>query len=93
MLQAIERKTFIPIDGRLPKAFMPAFGHKARVIVLIEDQDSVSAGEENSAVTHMGLSGKIESLKAISDPLAWQREQRSGWDRSRCLSSVTSSGC
>lgn len=81
MLQAIERKTFIPIDGRLPKAFMPAFGHKARVIVLIEDQDAVSAGVENSVTTLMDLSGKIESLKAISDPVAWQREQRNEWDR------------
>jgi hypothetical protein len=79
VLQAIERKTFIPIDGKLPKAFMPVFGHKARVIALIEDQDAVSAGEENSVTTLMSLSGKIESLKAISDPVAWQREQRSEW--------------
>lgn len=35
MMQATEQELVIPADGRLPEAFRPFFGRKARVVVLL----------------------------------------------------------
>ena len=63
MLQAIEDEIVIPQDGRLPEVF----GHKLRVIVLLTEQDQSAQ-----------LMAFAETLDwPISDPLKWQRQQRS----------------
>ena len=67
MLQAIEDEIVISPDGRLPEVFRPMFGHKARVIVLLTEQDQ--------SAQLMAFAGTLDW--PISDPLKWQRQQRS----------------
>ena len=67
MLQAIEDEIVISPDGRLPEVFRPMFGHKARVSVLLTEQDQ--------SAQLMAFAGTLDW--PISDPLKWQRQQRS----------------
>ena len=67
MLQAIEDEIVISPDGRLPEVFRPMFGLKARVIVLLTEQDQCAQ--------LMAFAGTLDW--PISDPLEWQRQQRS----------------
>ena len=67
MLQAIEDEIVISPDGRLPEVFRPMFGHKARVVVLLTEQDQ--------SAQLMAFAGTLDW--PISDPLKWQRQQRS----------------
>ncbi len=67
MLQAIEDEIVISPDGKLPEVFRPMFGHKARVIVLLTEQDQ--------SEQLMAFAGTLDW--PISDPLKWQRQQRS----------------
>ena len=67
MLQAIEDEIVISPDGRLPEVFRPMFGHKARVIVLLTEQ--------YQSAELMTFAGTLDW--PISDPLKWQRQQRS----------------
>ncbi len=38
-MKAIEMETVLPPDGKLPEVFREAFGHKARIIVLLSSGD------------------------------------------------------
>ncbi len=67
MLQAIEDEIVISLDGRLPEVFGPMLGHKARVIVLLTELDQ--------SAQLMAFVGTLDW--PISDPLKWQRQQRS----------------
>ena len=67
MLQAIEDEIVISPDGRLPEVFRPMFGHKARMVVLLTEQDQ--------SAQLMAFAGTLDW--PISDPLKWQRQQRS----------------
>ena len=67
MLQAIVDEIVISPDGKLPEVFRPMFGHKARVIVLLTEQDQ--------SAQLMAFAGTLDW--PISDPLKWQRQQRS----------------
>lgn len=40
MTQATEQELIIPADGRLPESFRPFFGRKARVLVLLVDDEA-----------------------------------------------------
>ena len=77
MLQAIEDEIVISPDGKLPEVFRPMFGHKARVIVLLTESET--ATEQDQSEQLMAFAGTLDW--PISDPLEWQRQQRSEWDR------------
>jgi hypothetical protein len=77
MLQAIEDEIMISPYGRLPEVFRPMFGHKARVIVLLTESET--ATEQDQSGQLMAFAGTLDW--PISDPLEWQRQQRSEWDR------------
>jgi len=51
MIQAIEQVAVIQADGRLPEAFRPAFGHKARIVVLLVDETAEAASPETPNAT------------------------------------------
>lgn len=77
-MKAIEMETIIDSDGKLPEAFHEAFGRKARVIVLYQDENQdVSA--ENDSTRLMELAGKINAFQDIDDPLAYQKALRNEW--------------
>ena len=78
MLQAIEEEIVISPDGKLPEVFRPMFGHKARVIVLLTEPETTTIEQDQSGQL-MAFAGTIDW--PVSDPLEWQRQQRSGWDR------------
>ncbi len=79
MLHAIEKEVVLPVDGKLPEAFRDAFGRKARVIVLLSE--SVSTEEQNPSDADQ-LMAFAETIDwPMEDPVAWQRQQRSEWDR------------
>ncbi len=46
MIQAIEQVAVIQADGKLPEAFRPAFGHKARIVVLLVDETAEAASPD-----------------------------------------------
>ena len=73
MLQAIEEEIFISPDGKLPEVFRPMFGHKARVIVLLTELETTT--EQDQSEQLMAFAGTLDW--PISDPLKWQRQQRS----------------
>ncbi len=77
MLQAIEDEIMISPDGKLPEVFRPMFGHKARVIVLLAESETTP--EQDQSEQLMVFAGTLNW--PISDPLEWQRQQRSEWDR------------
>ena len=77
MLQAIEDEIVISPDGKLPEVFRPMFGHKARVIVLLTEPET--ATEQDQSEQLMAFAGTLDW--PINDPLEWQRQQRSEWDR------------
>ena len=77
MLQAIEDEIVISPDGKLPEVFRPMFGHKARVIVLLTESETTT--EQDQSEQLMAFAGTLDW--PISDPLEWQRQQRSEWDR------------
>ena len=77
MLQAIEDEIVIYPDGRLPEVFRPMFGHKARVIVLLTESEITT--EQDQSEQLMAFAETIDW--PVSDPLEWQRQQRSEWDR------------
>ena len=78
-MRAIEVETDIPADGKLPEVFRPAFGHRARIIVLLPDPDDSQGDVLDNSARLMGFAGAIDW--PIDDPVAWQQEQRSDWDR------------
>jgi hypothetical protein len=77
MLQAIEDEIVISPDGKLPEVFRPMFGHKARVIVLLTESETTT--EQDQSEQLKAFAGTLNW--PISDPLQWQRQQRSEWDR------------
>lgn len=78
MLQAIEDEIMISPDGRLPEVFRPMFGHKARVIVLLTESETTTI-EQDQSEQLMAFAGTIDW--PVTNPLEWQRQQRSEWDR------------
>lgn len=79
MLHAIEKEVVLPVDGKLPEVFRDAFGRKARVIILLSEPFSEEQ-EQSDAKQLMSFAGTIDW--PMGDPVAWQRQQRSEWDRS-----------
>ncbi|MBF0428670.1 MAG: hypothetical protein HQL94_07070 [Magnetococcales bacterium] len=76
MLHAMEQEITIPADGRLPDSFKAAFGHKARVIVLLQEPIIM---DQNDSERLMAFAGTIDW--PIDDPVEWQRQQRNEWER------------
>ena len=79
MLHAIEKEVLLPADGKLPEVFRDAFGCKARVIVLLSEAVSTEEQNPSDANRLMAFAGTIDW--PMEDPVAWQRQQRSEWDR------------
>ncbi len=77
-MRAIELETEIPADGKLPEEFRPAFGHRARVIVLLADVEDNAPPETDDSARLMRLAGTIDW--PIEDPVAWQKSERDDWD-------------
>jgi bifunctional DNA-binding transcriptional regulator/antitoxin component of YhaV-PrlF toxin-antitoxin module len=78
-MKAIEMETTISSDGKLPSSFREAFGRKARVIVLIEENNRESEQSRDESVRLMELAGKINAFRNIKDPVAFQRKLRDEW--------------
>lgn len=78
-MRAIEIETDIPDDGKLPEAFRPAFGHRARIIVLLPEPGDSPADAADDSVRLMGFAGAIDW--PFDDPIAWQQTQRDEWER------------
>lgn len=83
-MKAIEMEIIIDRDGKLPDAFHEAFGRKARVIVLFQEEDQ-SPPQSNEAAQLMELAGKIHSFRDIDDPVSFQRKLREEWLRESIL--------
>ncbi|RJP25730.1 MAG: hypothetical protein C4527_16710 [Candidatus Omnitrophota bacterium] len=79
-MKAIDMETVIDSDGKLPAAFHEAFGRKARVIVLFQEESPIATSENESARL-MELAGKINAFRDIEDTLAFQRNLRDEWTR------------
>ncbi|MBF0629153.1 MAG: hypothetical protein HQL91_13125 [Magnetococcales bacterium] len=80
MLHAIEQEITIPLDGRLPESFRMAFGQKARVVIELQEAGSVEIhSSEEDSDRLMRYAGTVDW--PIEDPVVWQRQQRSEWDR------------
>ncbi|MEW6235253.1 MAG: hypothetical protein AB1656_07690 [Candidatus Omnitrophota bacterium] len=79
-MKAIEMETVIDLDGKLPDAFHEAFGRKARVIVLFQEENQL-ASQENESVRLMELVGKITAFRELEDPLSFQRKLQDEWTR------------
>ena len=77
-MQAIELDTEIEADGtvHLPDEYRELYGCKVRVVVLVTEQPVQSV--DNSAAL-MEFAGKVNW--PIDNPVEWQRQQRSEWDR------------
>ena len=73
MLQAIVDEIVISPDGKLPEVFRPMFGQKARVIVLLTESKTTTEKDQSEQL--MAFAGTLDW--PISDPLEWQRQQRS----------------
>ena len=78
-MQAIEKEFVIPDDGRLPETFCQAFGHKARVIVLLPEESAAENISESDSERLMRFAGTIDW--PIDDVMEWQHQQHSEWDR------------
>jgi hypothetical protein len=59
MLQAIEEEVVISPDGKLPEAFRPAFGHKARIVVLIVDETVEAASPDSKRYQTLAVQDRI----------------------------------
>lgn len=77
-MRAIELETDIPADGKLPEAFRDAFGHRARIIVLLPDAEDEAGPETDDSGRLMRFAGTVDW--PIGDPVAWQQAQRDDWD-------------
>jgi len=53
------------------------FGHKARVIVLLTESEVTI--EQDQSEQLMAFAGTLDW--PMNDPIEWQRQQRSDWDR------------
>jgi hypothetical protein len=73
MLQAIEDEIVISPDGKLPEVFRPMFGHKARLISLLTESETTTEQDQSEQLMAFAVSLDWP----ISDPLEWQRQQRS----------------
>jgi len=80
-MKAIEMETVISPDGKLPPFFCEAFGQKARVIVLLHEEDQANGQTNNESACLSELSGKISAFRGIEDPVAFQRALRDEWTR------------
>ncbi len=49
-----------------------------KVVLIIDDQPQV---ETEQTIDLMQLAGQIKSFQTISDPVAWQQQQRNEWER------------
>ena len=78
MMQAIEKEFVIPADGRLPETFCRAFGHKARMIVLLPEESETENRVETDSERLMRFAGTIDW--PIDDVMEWQHQQRSELD-------------
>ena len=79
MLHAIEKEVVLPADGKLPDVFKNAFGRKARIIVLLTESVSTEDTDQSNSNRVIEFAGTIDW--PIDDPVDWQRQQRSEWDR------------
>ena len=91
-MKAIEMETFIHEDGKLPADFREAFGHKARVIILLKDdtgqeeqirQDSTlfehSVYHENDDPAIALISGPDDYSVRAEEILSGGLREHSGW--------------
>ncbi|MGA7978882.1 MAG: hypothetical protein WCA32_01485 [Chromatiaceae bacterium] len=78
-MRAIELETDIPADGKLPEVFRPAFGHRARIIVLLPETEDKATGTGDQSARLMAFANQIDW--PIDDPVAWQQAQRAEWDQ------------
>lgn len=78
-MKLIEKEIVIAADGKLPPDFREAFGRKARVTVYLQEQEQ---GKTESADFLSDLVGKIRAFREIDDPMAFQRNLRTSWERS-----------
>ncbi len=49
-----------------------------KVVLIIDEQSQV---ETDPTIDLMQLAGQIKSFQTISDPVAWQQQQRNEWER------------
>ncbi len=49
-----------------------------KVVLIIDEQPQL---EIDPAIDLMQLAGQIKSFQTISDPVAWQQQQRNEWER------------
>ena len=77
-MKALEVETIITEDGRLPETLHEAFGKKVKLIVLFtEDEESTVHKQGNL----MSYAGQIGAFHHITDPVSFQNELRSEWNR------------
>lgn len=80
LLKTIEMETTIPFDGRLPSGFREAFGRRAKVVVLYEEQEQKHCSAR-CVQDVMDMAGKIKAFQQIEDPLDFQKKLRNEWTR------------
>jgi biotin-(acetyl-CoA carboxylase) ligase len=49
-----------------------------KVVLIIDEQSQI---ETDPTIDLMQLAGQIKSFQTISDPVAWQQQQRNEWER------------
>ena len=77
-MKSIDKETVIAADGKLPPDFREAFGRKARVIVLLQEDEQ---GKTEGAAILSALAGKIQAFRDVDDPVALQHDLRDSWKR------------
>ncbi len=79
-LKTIAMDTIITSDGNLPSGFREAFGRRAKVVLLIDEQKQRHCSA-NSAQGLMEMAGKVKAFQHIEDPVEYQRTLRDEWTR------------
>lgn len=80
LLKTIAMETIITSDGRLPSGFREAFGRRAKVVVLFDEQEQRHCSA-SSVQDVMDMAGKVKAFQQIEDPLEFQRKLRDEWTR------------
>jgi hypothetical protein len=80
LLKTIAMETIITSDGKLPSGFREAFGRRAKVVVLIDEQEQRHCSA-SSAQDLMDMAGKVKAFQHIEDPVEYQRTLRDEWTR------------
>jgi len=78
-LQPIESEVVISQDDKLPEVFREIFGHTVRITVQLSEQANRAEKDKNDTERLMQFAGTINW--PIDNPVEWQHQQRSEWDR------------